>query len=50
MSYIFVTAEVSNKLTSRLVNELQPVNMPLISVTAEVLKELTSRLVNEPQL
>ena len=50
MPVIFVTAEVSNELTSRLVKALQPLNMPVILVTAEVLKELKSRLVKELQL
>ena len=49
MVSIFVTAEVSNELTSRLVNELQLINMEFIFVTAEVSNELTSRLVNELQ-
>ena len=44
---ISVTAEVSNELASKLVNELQPQNMRYILVTAEVSNELTSRLFNE---
>ena len=49
MEFILVTADVSNELTSRLVNELQSENMSPIRVTADVSNELTSRLANELQ-
>ena len=49
MESILVTAEVSNELKSRLVNELQLLNIESILVTAEVSNELKSKLVKALQ-
>ena len=50
MDFIFVTLDVSNLLTSRLVRLLQPLNMERIFVTLDVSKPLRSRLVSWLQL